>query len=129
MMANMNVLLQELTEATERGTVPWEETVQEDTFLATLKSASLRIGLREEILTLEVRDIEGKLIEKAAADWIDDPVEPSEYPPVLVSVNPLGRKRPNPVASALKQLHLAARRRALNVDSKIESLLSELQAS
>ena len=113
-MANINVLLQELTEATERGSVSWEETAQEDTFLATLKSASLRIEMRSRIIgesiKMEIRDVEGKLIERVSADWSE-----SERPPSL--------------ASGLKRLHLSARRKARDTDSKIESLLSELQAS
>ena len=113
-MADINVLIKELTEGTERGVVPWEETAQEDTFLATLKSASLRIEMKpvgfEESIKMEIRDIGGKLIERISAEWDETERMPS-------------------LASGLKRLHLSARRKARDTDSKIESLLSELQAS
>ena len=45
-MADIKVLVKELFKGTQKGAVSWEETVQEDTFLATLKSASVSIGFR-----------------------------------------------------------------------------------
>ena len=124
MMTNINALVEELTKRTEKGAVPWEETVQEDTFIATLKSASISIGLRNEVLTLEVRDIEGRLLERLSTDR-PEPVQPS----IWVSSNAEELAISNPLAEYLKRLHNAARRKALDADSKIESLLSELQAS
>ena len=133
-MADVNALIRELIRGTERGVVSWEETVREDTFLATLKSASVRIELRKEVLALEVRDIGGKLIEKVSVGW-SETVEPPSYPSPIemeeewASIDPRESRALNPLAFDLKQLYLAARRKALDADSKIESLLSELQAS
>ena len=113
-MADITTLMRELMQGTERGAVPWEETVEEETFLATLKSASLKIELRPgtfgETIKMEIRDIGGKLIERVSVDWDEN-------------------EAPSALAHALKRIHLGARRKALDADSKIENLLSELQAS
>lgn len=135
-MADNNALVRELIKGTERDALSWEETVREDTFLTTLKSASVTIGLRKEVLTLEVRDVEGRLIERLSTDWRET-VQPSVYASPLeeyqaeewASRNPEEVTTPNPLANDLKRLHLTARRKALDADTKIESLLSELRAS
>ena len=135
-MDNLEALVRELYKSTVGSTVAWEETAQEDTFLATLKSASISIGLKKEVLTLEVRDVEGRLIESLSAAWRET-VQPSIYESPLedalaeewASRHPGEVATVNSLAEDLKRLHLAARRKALDADTKIESLLSELRAS
>jgi hypothetical protein len=102
---NLDELLRVLKAATERNTVQWQTTAEEDTFRAQLGSGMVRISKTPNgsRCVLSLLDENGTLL---------DEYQPSGEGELI----------------ALGDLYKTARRRALNLDWKLRSLYDQLKA-
>ena len=107
-MAEISDILTELIDRTGRNKVNWQPTSDEQTFLASLGTASVMI-LEDQAgdAVLRILNLEGQEIER-----LDSGIEGE------------GRTWRN----ELRELYIMAKRVALGVDSQLEDLLQELRA-
>jgi hypothetical protein len=110
-------LVQRLAEKTAQGAVVWEATAAQNTFQTSFPQYSVRIieldqpDYRYPAYMLEMLDGNGNVIERV--NDVD----------ILQAVPNLGGE----VLKTMQDLYRTARRRALGVETALDSLLSELE--
>lgn len=113
-----DVLLQRLTDGTQRGTLQWTSTPYLDTFVAILHNGTVRVARREEPdehgapmewFELEIAGKSGQVAERLSSD------------PALS-----GRDSVQFDGVALANLYRLARKSATSADALIDQLVSEL---
>lgn len=105
--AQVVLLFDKLLDLTRDGKVDWQETAEEDTFLAAVPKFVVTIGKeRGSVYHFEVADEFGRTLERIVSE---------ELPRAGVNLS-----------DKLAPLHDLARRRALHSDAAISDLLSSL---
>ena len=112
-MSNIKMisLLTNLIEKTDQGKVLWEQTEARDQFQAAFPDYAVRLSVRNRLIgdpdyMLSVFNKDGNMLEEVSDVDLKSDLSTSY--------------------SAMKNLHLAARRKAMGVDTALDRLLAEL---
>ncbi len=103
--AEINDIILKLLERTDQGRVDWEATVNEDVYVAVI--GNLSVSLNQDFrkgVTVQILDEQGREI-RALSSSSGEALE---------------------VSAALGELYSKAKRSALQVDSRLDELLTEL---
>lgn len=107
-MAEIYEIIPKLIERTDQDKLPWQTTADEETFVAVVGNLSVSIAPRGYHYFFQVLNEEGREIEHLYTALVDDIEAQIE------------------LQEMLSDLYGKAKRNALQVDSKLDELLTEL---